>query len=365
MSDNSIEPTVNLEVPPSLVFGEKATNAKIFPYKRPETGENGFTNFLEGIPSDYQSDSPNNLKARIDDVNAIGRIASNFHHYRQSGGLITYSTEVATMIKGYPKGAVLEYWDGANYRRVASLIENNVYDFVSNPAYIDGIHWGYADSWGKPYGIFVDPGNVKKVNVFSGGTPNQEFGWEDDFVEYAPYGIDTMSNEPVTSLTYWRCNMECRKSKWIRIESDSFIVLTASVEGKVVVFDDLPGYVLKELPPGSSRVGDSSNPYYADMYGNYFERTTGSFNKSALHVNGYSSFKTGYRLKSSDGVLSMFQMRTGDDTEGETYSSTYLMRNERLGPGIYMRAGSMIQLLYAKEVDQYLTFSMHIVHLKR
>ena len=334
MSESRIQPSVNAEVPPSLVFGEKASNVKTFPASRPATGENGYANFHDGIPADYSSGSANALKARIDDVNAIGRLASGFHYYRQCGGIITYSKEVASMIGGYPKGAVLEYWDGMHYRRVISLLENNLYDFVQNPNYIDGIHWGYADTWAKPYGIFVDPSRCVTLDVLSGGTPNSALGWVADESEYNWIDEDADS--------WYRGRLALMKSRWTLISNNCFVVMSAKV--------------------------DTSNLTQTEYPSLYW-------------------MVAGYRVKDSKGVLKTHQMTVSasrfatETANAEVAGSVYpllgngyfdtVQSTMRLDIGfgtgstcMYMSRGSMLQFVYSPQVAQRTEIKVKFVRLK-
>lgn len=76
------------------------------------------------------------------DVNGMLYMASDIKSFLQSGGFITFNQEECDAIGGYPKGAVLGYIDSNNiYHQVRSLIDDNTYDFVTTPSYIDGEKW--------------------------------------------------------------------------------------------------------------------------------------------------------------------------------------------------------------------------------
>lgn len=319
------EPTVNSEVTPSLVFGERASNVKTFPSTRPSSGKDGLTNFDEGIPQEYSVGGSPSLKARIDDVNAIGRLASGFNHYRQCGGIVTYNPKVAELIGGYPKDAVLEYWDGEHFRHVASLMEDNLYNFVENPQYIDGIHWVYADSWGSPYGIYVDPSRVSKTEALSGGTENADLGWANDNSAYQ-YVADAGASGFFGKLSL-------RKSKWIRIEYDSFVILTSTKTADLTGQDNILYYVY-----------------------------------------------TGYRTKDSSGHLNTFPMTidaAGSVTDGSVYpisgdvqyigadTSAVAYETHAVSTCLYMRAGSFFQLVYSAVLRPKFNLSFQVVRLMR
>ena len=62
--------------------------------------------------------------------------------FLQNGGIITFDQDVSNKIGGYPQGAILDYMTPENiYVKVKSLIDDNTYNFVTTPSYIDGEHW--------------------------------------------------------------------------------------------------------------------------------------------------------------------------------------------------------------------------------
>ena len=64
--------------------------------------------------------------------------------FLQNGGVITFNQAVSDKIGGYPAGAVLDYIDPENnFFKVKSLIEDNTYNFVTNPEYIDNQKWQF------------------------------------------------------------------------------------------------------------------------------------------------------------------------------------------------------------------------------
>lgn len=83
------------------------------------------------------------------DLNGFYNILSQFYYFQQNGGVFTFDQDVSDAIGGYPQGAILYYKnsDGA-IQRVESLIESNTYNFVSDPSYIDGSHWGIVQDLG-------------------------------------------------------------------------------------------------------------------------------------------------------------------------------------------------------------------------
>lgn len=77
--------------------------------------------------------------------NGMFYLSTDQRFYLQNGGIITYNPDVATAIGGYPQGAILDYLDGTNYRKVISLIDDNQNNFVSDPTLIDNVNWSYLN----------------------------------------------------------------------------------------------------------------------------------------------------------------------------------------------------------------------------
>lgn len=84
------------------------------------------------------------------DFNGILNLVTQFYYQFQNGYQPTFIQDVSDAIGGYPVGAVLLYTDtNGQSKPVVSLIENNTYNFVTNPEYIDGVHWAIA--WSTNY----------------------------------------------------------------------------------------------------------------------------------------------------------------------------------------------------------------------
>lgn len=114
------------------------------------------------------------------DLNGILNLVTQFYFQFQNGYFPTFNADVSAAIGGYPAGAVLWYYPAGATKMmpVMSLVENNTYNFVTNPEYIDGVHWTIA--WSSNYlGIdsnktatqfttidFSAPGNaIKRLTV--------------------------------------------------------------------------------------------------------------------------------------------------------------------------------------------------------
>lgn len=119
------------------------------------TGSN-YASIEEGFPE-------MTMKAPIDgglppwgqDFNGMFYLMSSQTCFLQNGGNITFNQAVSDKIGGYPQGAVLDYIDeNGTFSKVRSLIDDNTYNFVTTPSYIDDVHWEQigmtaATSWGN------------------------------------------------------------------------------------------------------------------------------------------------------------------------------------------------------------------------
>lgn len=78
------------------------------------------------------------------DFNGMFYVSTDQRFYLQNGSLITYDPGVATKIGGYPAGAILAYSTSSGLGYVKSLIDNNQYNFITTPSYINGVYWQYV-----------------------------------------------------------------------------------------------------------------------------------------------------------------------------------------------------------------------------
>lgn len=105
------------------------------------------------------------------DFNGLFYLATDYKAFLQNGGVITFNQIVSDLIGGYPQDAVLIYYksDTNTFYHVISMIDDNTYNFVVNPAYIDGEKWKYAetDTYRQGNNIFID----NKVISASGKYP--------------------------------------------------------------------------------------------------------------------------------------------------------------------------------------------------
>lgn len=105
------------------------------------------------------------------DLNGILNLVSQFYFQFQNGFQATFNQSVSDAIGGYPQGAVLWYYPAGatKMQPVMSLIEDNTYNFVTNPEYIDGEHWTIA--WSSNYLGIQDIGTATDFTTINIGGP--------------------------------------------------------------------------------------------------------------------------------------------------------------------------------------------------
>lgn len=79
------------------------------------------------------------------DFNGMFYLSTDQRVFLQNGGFITYSADVVSKIGGYPQNAILGYMDdGGNFGFVKSLIDDNAYNFIETPSYINNQYWSFV-----------------------------------------------------------------------------------------------------------------------------------------------------------------------------------------------------------------------------
>lgn len=74
--------------------------------------------------------------------NGMFYLSTDQRFFLQNGGFITYNSNVATAIGGYPQDAILSFINSqGTYKLVKSLIDDNTNDFTQDETLIDGEHW--------------------------------------------------------------------------------------------------------------------------------------------------------------------------------------------------------------------------------
>lgn len=136
-------------------------------YMMPKTAQDPTNpNFLDGFPVAFSAPKSNNGQyvTRLQ-MNGIGNLASRFEFFRRVGGIVTFDSDLATAIGGYPSGAVLKYLNNGYLYDVISLVDNNMVDF--NSVGIDDVNWAYLSVSDKQvFGdIFFEGGNGLSVGT--------------------------------------------------------------------------------------------------------------------------------------------------------------------------------------------------------
>lgn len=155
----------SLDLPQILYQPFASTGDKNTILNSPSTEDPQRANLQTGFPPITQIPIANGgIPPERMDFNGLGYLLSSFYFFTQCGGVYTFNRNVSNAIGGYPLGAVLYYTDsnGTTYK-VRSLLENNTFDFVTTPSYIDDKHWAYVSS--TP--ITQDTSASSTSNVFS------------------------------------------------------------------------------------------------------------------------------------------------------------------------------------------------------
>lgn len=132
-------------------------------YTMPNASTGDF-NFSDGFGSAFGAPKSNNGQyVTRQQMNSIGNLATRFEFFKRAGGIITFDSDFATSIGGYPRGAILDCVSSGDIMKVISLVDNNTYDF--NEDGIDNVHWAVLNSE-KAFGSYL----IKDVSVPEVGT---------------------------------------------------------------------------------------------------------------------------------------------------------------------------------------------------
>lgn len=94
----------------------------------------------EQLPPDGNGVAPERT-----DFNGMFYLSTDLRVFLQNGGVITFDTNVATAIGGYPEDAILGYIDSSgNYGFVKSLHDDNSENFITTPSKINGTDWDWV-----------------------------------------------------------------------------------------------------------------------------------------------------------------------------------------------------------------------------
>ena len=108
------------------------------------TPPSGMANFNTGFPEAFSKPLPEGKVITRQMVNTLGHLGSQAQFFEQCGGYYTFDKGFCDAIGGYPKGAILQFFDEASgsLRPVRSLIDNNEVNFLE--VGVDGVNWEYA-----------------------------------------------------------------------------------------------------------------------------------------------------------------------------------------------------------------------------
>lgn len=139
----------------------QATSENINTIPNGATGTNR-ASFQEGFPAITRMPVIENplptqvsgLPPKQQDFNGLFNAVSQHNFFAQNGGLYSFNQAVSDAIGGYPQGALLWAIVGGKPTAVYSLVENNTFNFLTNPEYLDGVHWAFIDA-GLPTGTII------------------------------------------------------------------------------------------------------------------------------------------------------------------------------------------------------------------
>ena len=150
--------------PPVVIpqpIAAQATSENINAIPNGATGTNR-ASFQEGFPAITRMPVIENplptqvsgLPPKQQDFNGLFNTVSQHNFFAQNGGTYSFNQAVSDAIGGYPQGALLWAIVGGKPTAVYSLVENNTFNFLTNPEYLDGVHWAFIDA-GLPTGIII------------------------------------------------------------------------------------------------------------------------------------------------------------------------------------------------------------------
>lgn len=138
--------TTPIVIPQPIAAQATSENINVIP--NGATGTNR-ASFQEGFPEITRMPVIENplptqksgLPPTQQDFNGLFNAVSQHNFFAQNGGLYSFNQAVSDAIGGYPQGALLWAIVGGKPTAVYSLVENNTFNFLTNPAYIDDVHW--------------------------------------------------------------------------------------------------------------------------------------------------------------------------------------------------------------------------------
>ena len=165
------------------------------------TGSN-YASIAEGFPEmTMKAPKDGGLPPWGQDFNGMFYLMSSQTCFLQNGGIITFDQAVSDKIGGYPQGAILDYMTPNNiYVKVRSLIDDNTYNFVTTPSYINGEHWeeitmSALTSWGDITGTLSNQTDltdyVNQSKALETGSVSSDADVYADVLKYKNSGTET------------------------------------------------------------------------------------------------------------------------------------------------------------------------------
>ena len=151
--------TTPVVIPQPIAAQATSENINVIP--NGATGTN-LASFQEGFPAITRMPVIENplptqvsgLPPKQQDFNGLFNVVSQHNFFAQNGGLYSFNQAVSDAIGGYPQGALLWAIVGGKPTAVYSLVKNNTFNFLTNPEYLDGVHWAFIDT-GLPTGTII------------------------------------------------------------------------------------------------------------------------------------------------------------------------------------------------------------------
>ena len=135
------------------------------------TTEYGAVSVAKGFPTETRLPlTSGGVPPKQQDMNGLLKLISSHSVFLQNGGTWTFNQDVSDAIGGYAANTILWYFppDEAPYQ-VRSMINDNTYNFVTNPEYIDGDHWEQVTSSGGGQGMPI--GTIYVLSCSAGYVP--------------------------------------------------------------------------------------------------------------------------------------------------------------------------------------------------
>lgn len=140
------------------------------------------------------------------DFNGFLELLSSHLFASQNGGIYTFNADVSTAIGGYPQGAILSYVDETGeFHLVKSVIDDNTYNFVSNPEYIDDEKWSEIQLGGGAGGASDKIGSIIALFASSTYTPDGCLpcdGTEYNKSDYSVFFTNYLAGGKLATCTY-------------------------------------------------------------------------------------------------------------------------------------------------------------------